>query len=101
MTLNLATWGLILNFTGSFILFLVSIFGKWHQKTYTNHWTKRYWWNGWRPIFKVHPPNEKAKWQIKLNSHVVREGFIPPRYLWNSIGFLLIAIGFFLQLLSI
>ena len=101
MKVNLILLGLIFNFTGSFILFLVSVFGKWHQKTYTNKWTKRYWWSGWKPIFKIHPPSGKAKWVIKLNHHVVREGFIPPRHLWNSIGFLFIAVGFLLQLLSI
>ncbi len=99
MIINLEILGLVFNFIGSFVLILVSLFGKWHQKNYTNHWTKRYWWMGWRPVFKVRPPNEKARWVIKWNHTVVRQGFIPPKHLWNSIGFLLITIGFFLQLL--
>ena len=101
MIINLEVGGLILNFIGSLILILVTLFGKWHQKTYTNHWTKRYWWQGWNPIFRVRPQNEKTRWIIKWNHHILRYGFIPPKHLWNSIGLLFIAAGFFLQLLSI
>lgn len=100
MVVNLTLWGLIFNFVGSFTLILVTLFGKWHQKDYSKSWKERYWWMGWRPIFKVRPPNEKSRWMVKWKNHVVRYGFIPPRHLWNSIGFLLITIGFFLQLLD-
>ena len=89
---------IILTFAGAFIFVLVSLFGVWHQKNYANHWTKRYWWMGWRPIFKVRPPNEKARWKIKLDSMVVRYGFIPPKHQWNIIGFLCVLVGFILQL---
>ena len=98
MSVNLEIWGLILNFTGSFILILVSLFGNWHQKDYSKPWYRRYWWMGWRPIFRIRPSSGKAEWRIKLNHKVVRYGFIPPTHLWNSIGFLFIAVGFFLQL---
>ncbi len=98
---NLILWGLIFNFVGSLVLILVTLFGKWHQKDYSKHWTKRYWWMGWRPIFKISPPSEKARWKIKLNHKVIIEGFIPPRHLWNSIGFLLISIGFLLQIIGL
>ena len=101
MEITLEVLGLIFNFVGAFVLILVSLFGKWHQKNYANHWTKRYWWEGWRPIFKVRPPNEKSRWVIKWNHKVPRYEFIPPKHLWNSIGFLFITIGFFLQLLSL
>ena len=59
MEITLEVLGLIFNFVGAFVLILGSPFVKWHQKNHANHWTKRYWWEGWRPIFKVRPPNEK------------------------------------------
>jgi len=97
MCINLVVSGLIFNFIGSFILILVSLFGKWHQIKYDNHWTKRYWWMGWRPFYK----NTKTlKWHTNWNRKVIVEGFIPPKHLWNSIGFLFITLGFFLQLLN-
>lgn len=93
--------GLIFNFIGSAILVLVTLFGKWHQIKYDNPWTKRYWWMGWRPIFKVRPPNEKPRWMVKWNHVVIVEGFIPPKHFWNSVGFLFIAVGFLLQLIGL
>lgn len=100
MSKELIIIGLIFDFFGVSILILVSLFGKWHQKNYTNHWTKRYWWMGWRPIFKVSPPNKKSKWMIKPKHKVVRYGFIPPKNLWNSIGFAIIGLGFILQIIG-
>ena len=95
MEITLEVLGLIFNFVGAFVLILVSLFGKWHQKNYANHWTKRYWWEGWRPIYK----NTKTlEWKIKLNSMVVRYGFIPPKHQWNIVGFLFVLAGFLLQL---
>jgi len=96
--MNLEILGLIFNFIGSFILVLVTIFGKWHQTNYTNPWTKRYWWMGWRPIYK---DTKTLRWKVKLNRIVIVEGFIPPKHLWNSIGFLCIAFGFLLQLIGL
>jgi hypothetical protein len=96
--MNLEIFGLILNFIGSFILILITLFGKWHQTVYGNHWTKRYWWMGRRPLWKN---TETHKWHFKWNHVVVVQGFIPPNHLWNSIGFLLIALGFIFQLVSI
>lgn len=98
--MNLIVLGLILDFIGVSILILVTLFGKGHQKNYVNHWAKRYWWLGWRPIFKVRPPLEKARWMIKWKNKVVRYGFIPPKHLWNSIGFAIIGFGFLLQIIG-
>jgi hypothetical protein len=96
--MNLEFWGLVLNFIGSSILVFVSLFGNWYQKDYSKPWYKRYWWMGWRPIFRVHPPNEKSKWMIKLTHKAIVDGFIPPTHLWNTIGFLFTTLGFLLQL---
>lgn len=96
--MNLVLWGLILNFTGSFILILVTLFGKWHQVKYDNPWTKRYWWMGRRPFWKN---TQTHKWHFKWNHIVIVEGFIPPKHLWNSIGFLFIAFGFLLQIINL
>jgi hypothetical protein len=96
--MTLVFWGLVLNFIGSFILILVALFGKWHQVHPQNHWTKRYWWMGRRPFWKNTQTN---KWHFKWNHMVIVDGFIPPRHLWNSIGFLFITLGFLLQIISI
>jgi hypothetical protein len=37
MEINLEIFGLILNFVGSFVLILVSIFRKWYQKDYSKY----------------------------------------------------------------
>ena len=96
--INLNLLGLILSFIGSFVLILVSLFGKWHQIKYDNHWKKRYWWMGRRPFYKN---TQTLKWHFKWNHIVGVEGFIPPKHLWNAIGFLFISVGFIFQLLSI
>ncbi len=101
MVINTAITGLIFTLIGALILFLNTIFGKWHQKDHSKHWTKRYYWEGRRPIFKVHPPNEKAKWRIKWYHIVLVEGFMPPKYFWELIGFLFILIGVILQIKSV
>ena len=98
MDFSLTLCGLIFNFIGSFILILRSLFGKWHQTNYQNNWRKRYWWMGWRPFYKN---TQTLKWHTKLNRVVIVEGFIPPKHLWNSIGFLFVTLGFFFQLLEI
>lgn len=99
MGINLVAWGLILDIIGVFILTLVAIIDYPHQRIFgEKDWWKRYWWMGWRPIFKVHPPNEKSKWIIKPKHKVVRYGFIPPKYVWNIMGFTFVLIGFLLQL---
>jgi|SRR3989344_1358567 len=99
MEITLLVLGLIFDIIGVFILTLVAIIDYPHQRIYgEKEWWKRYWWEGWRPIFKVSPPNEKARWKIKLDSMVVRYGFIPPKHQWNIIGFLCVLVGFILQL---
>ena len=94
--MNLVILGLIFDIVGAFILTLVAIIDYPHQRIYgEKQWWKRYWWQGWRPIYR----NTKTlKWKIKLNSMVVRYGFIPPKHQWNIIGFLFILAGFILQL---
>jgi len=96
--MDLAVLGLILNFIGSAILVLVTLFGKWHQIKYDNPWTKKYWWMGWRPLYK---DTKTLKWKVKWSRVIIIEGFIPPKHLWNSMGFLCIAVGFLLQLISL
>jgi hypothetical protein len=96
--MSLEILGLILNFIGSLILILVTLFGKWHQIKYDNPWTKRYWWMGRRPLYKN---TQTHKWHFKWNRIVIIEGFIPPKHLWNSIGFFFITLGFLLQLLDL
>ena len=99
MEVNLAVLGLIFDIIGVFTLTLVAIFDYPHQRIFgEKEWWKRYWWEGWRPIFKIRPPSEKAYWRVKLNHKVVRYGVIPPKHQWNIFGFILILTGFLLQL---
>ena len=95
--MNLVVLGLILDIIGVLILVIMSILSPWHGKREDlKFWQKRYWWNGWRPFYK----NTKTlKWVIKWNRIVFVDGFIPPRYKGEIIGFLFILIGFILQLI--
>ena len=100
MSFNLVVLGLILDIIGVFILTLVAIINYPHQRIFgEKEWWKKYYWMGWRPIFKVRPPKEKARWMVKWKHKVVRYGVIPPIYQWNIVGFLFVMTGFFLQLL--
>lgn len=92
--------GFGLEVIGVLILIMVAISGGWHGKYNMPFWKKRYWWLGWRPIFKVYPPNEKPRWMIKLNHKVVRYGWIPPKHKWNWVAFLFILTGIFFQILT-
>jgi len=97
--MNLAVMGLIFDIVGVFILVLVAILDYPHQRIFNEkEWWKRYWWQGWRPIFKIRPPSEKEYWRIKWTHKVVRYGFIPPKHLWNIIGFIIVLLGFILQI---
>lgn len=89
-------WGLILDIFGVAILVIVTIFNPWYQKREDlKWWEKRYWWQGWRPIYK----NTKTlEWKIKWNRKVIVYGIIPPKHKGNIIGFLCILVGFALQL---
>jgi len=91
--------GLVFDILGVFILTLVAIIDPPYTRIFNEkEWWKKYWWQGWRPIFKIRPPSKKAYWRVKLNHKVVREGVIPPKHKWNIIGFILILTGFSLQL---
>ena len=94
---NLILLGLILNFIGSSVLVFVSFFVGWYQKTHINSWRKKYWWMGWRPFYQ---DTKTMKWKVKWSRVVIVDGFIPPRHLWNLIGFLFISIGFLLQIIG-
>ena len=96
MEITLLVLGLIFDIIGVFILTLVAIIDYPHTRIFgEKEWWKRYWWEGWRPIYK----NTKTlEWKIKLNSMVVRYGFIPPKHQWNIVGFLFVLAGFLLQL---
>ncbi len=99
MNVNFGLLGWFFNVIGFTFLFL-AFFTPRHQKIHNEKWTKSYWWNGWRPIFKIRPPNEKAYWMIKWNSKPVRCGAIPPQHQWNIIGLFYTFIGFYLQFLT-
>ena len=96
---NLFVIGWILNIIGVGIITSVSIINPRHQRIHNEDklW-KRYWWQGWRPIFKVYPSNEKERWMIRPKNKVVRYGFIPPTQQWNIVGFLYILSGLLLHL---
>lgn len=97
--MSLEVLGLILNLVGGFILTLVTIFECPYLRIFgENKWWKRYWWTGWKPIFKIRPPSGKAYWRIKWSHKAGRYGIIPPKYSWNIIGFLFILDGCLLQL---
>jgi len=94
--MNLIILGLIFDIIGVFILTLGVIIDYPHQRIFNQkEWWKRYWWQDWRPIYRN---TKTSEWKIKLNSMVVRYGFIPPKHQWNIIGFLFVLIGFLLQL---
>lgn len=94
--MNLVIWGLILDIFGVLILVTMSILNPWHWKREDLKFgQKRYSWHGWRPLYK----NTKTlEWKIKLNRMPIIHGFIPPKYKGELIGFILILIGFILQL---
>lgn len=96
MEVNLVVSGLILDIVGVLILTLVALFDYHHQRIFNQkEWWNRYWWHGWRPIYR----NTKTlEWKIKWNRIVVVHWFIPPKHQWNIIGFLLVLTGFILQL---
>lgn len=94
--MNLGVLGLIFDIVGVLILTLVAIVDYPHQRIFNQkEWWKRYWWQGWRPFYKN---TQTLKWKMKLNSMVVRYGFIPPKHQWDIIGFLFVLAGFILQL---
>ena len=99
MILDQTYIGIIFNVIGALIFLIVNLSGMPYQKNYQEEWTKRYWWQGWRPLFKVHPPNEKARWVVKWNHKVVRYGVIPPKHQWNIVGFLYLLAGSLLQVI--
>jgi len=94
--MNLVILGLIFDIIGVFILVVGSIWNPWHQRREDlKWWEKRYFWSGWRPIWR----NTKTlNLEIKLNNFSSRHGFIPPKYKLDIIGFLFILAGFGLQL---
>ena len=97
--MNLTLSGWIFELIGVFILVLISTINSPHQKIFgEKEWWKRYWWSGWRPLFKIRPPSKKPYWRIKWTHKVVRYGIIPPNHQWNIIGFLCILVGVLLQI---
>ncbi|MCK4649764.1 hypothetical protein KAT36_00890 [Candidatus Pacearchaeota archaeon] len=91
MSINLIVLGLSLDFFGVAILILVTLFGTWHQKVHTAKWSKKYYWEGRIFDFRKFPPRLRK---------VLKYGFIPPKHMWNSVGFLLIGLGFLLQIIG-
>jgi hypothetical protein len=101
MTLTLTMLGLIFTAIGALILMLNNLFTGWHQRVYGQSLNKRYWWMGWRPFLKITHPDGKIERKVKLDHKVIVEGFIPPKYFWEIIGFLCILIGTILQIIAI
>lgn len=100
--MNLVVLGLIFDIVGVLIFTLVANFNYPHQRIFGGkEWSKRYWWQGWKPIFKIRPPSGKAYWRIKWTHKVPRHGIIPPKHQWNIVGFLYVLIGFLLLITSI
>lgn len=96
--MTLGVLGLIFDIVGAFILTLVAIFDYPHHRIFgEKEWWKRYWWQGWRPIWRN---TQTLKWETKWNHTAVRYGVIPPNHQWNIIGFLYILFGFLLQLMD-
>tara|TARA_Y100000034_G_C6904401_1_gene419226 strand:+ start:1700 stop:2002 length:303 start_codon:yes stop_codon:yes gene_type:complete len=96
--MNLVVLGLIFDIIGVFILTLNAIIDYPHQRIYNQkeRW-KKYWWEGWRPIYRN---TQTRELKIKLNSMVIRYGILPPKSQWNIIGFLYIGVGFLFQILG-
>ena len=94
--MDLVVLGLIFDIVGVFILASVAVVDYPHQKRPAEKkLQKRYWWQGPRPLYK---DTKTLEWKIKWNRVVIVEGFIPPKHLWNGIGFLWVLGGFLLQL---
>ena len=95
--MNLVIWGLILDIMGVSILTITSMINPWHgRREDLKFWNKeRYWWIGWRPLFR-NTETKKLVWMWRHKPVV--HGWIPPRHKLEIIGFLLILIGFALQL---
>ena len=98
MVVSATAIGIILDIIGALIFLIVNLSGLWHQKNYAEKWTKRYWWHGWRPFFKISPPLGRVERKIKLTRKVIVYGAIPPQHQWNIVGFLYIVGGSLLQL---
>jgi len=97
--MNLVVLGLSLDIVGVLVLTLVAIFDYPHRRIFGREvWWQRYWWEGWRPIFRISPPSGKSYWIVKWKHKVVRYGFIPPKHQWNLVGFLFVLMGFLLQI---
>ncbi len=86
--------GLIFDLMGVFILILVAFLNPRYQKTHTEKWTTRYWWNG---FFISKEPRKSIFPKIRMG---IKRGCVPPRHQWNLVGFIYIVIGFFLQVTS-
>ncbi len=69
-----------------------------HGKYEFPFWKKRYWWNGWKPIYKN---TETLKWVIDLNHKCLIEGRMPPKHKMNWLAFLLFLEGILLQTLFV
>ena len=97
--MNLVVLGFFSEFIGIVVVTFLAIFDYPHHRIHgEKEWWKRFWWESWRPIFKIHPPSGKSYWMVKWDSIIIRNGIIPPKYKLNIVGFLFILIGLLLQL---
>jgi hypothetical protein len=96
--MNLTTLGLIFTAVGALILMLNNIITGWHQRVYGQPPNKKYWWMGRKPFYKN---TQTLKWHFKWNHIVPVEGFLPPKYILEIIGFFFILVGTILQIIRI
>ena len=89
--------GLIMDIIGVCILMMVIFFGVHGHKIYDEKWSRKYWWNGWRPIYRS---TKTGKYVLYWKRRPIVYGAISPHNLWNGVGFLFILFGFILQMLS-
>ena len=94
--MNMLVLGLIFDIIGVSILITISIINPWYWKREDLKFgQKRYSWHSRRPFYK---DTKTLKWKVKWNHRPIVDGFIPPKYKGNIFGFLLILVGFILQL---
>ena len=98
MCVNLVVLGLIFDIVGVFIITITTIINPRYQRREDVKWwdKRRYWWNGWKPLYKN---TETKKWCWNWKRKPIVEWIIPPKHQLEIFGFLLILIGFWLQLI--
>jgi hypothetical protein len=93
--------GLIFDFVGIIILTLTVILDCPPQRVFREKkWWMKYWWDGWRPFYKITDLSGNVERKIKWDRTEVVYWIIPPKFIGHIVGFLFIAVGFVLQFLK-